>query len=89
LKIKLASVLFWGAGFFLNKINGERIEMQNLKLKWAIVMSGKKNYEIANLLNWHQAKLSCIVNGIQPAKDSDKEALSKILRTPSKELFPN
>lgn len=52
-------------------------------------MSGKKNYEIANLLNWHQAKLSCIVNGIQPAKDADKEALSKVLRTPSEELFPN
>jgi len=61
--------------------------MQNLKLKWAIVMSGKKNYEIANLLNWHQTKLSCIVNGIQPAKDADKEALSEALNIPIRELF--
>ena len=61
--------------------------MQNLKLKWAIVMSGKKNYEIARLLHWHQAKLSCIVNGIQPAKDADKDALSKVLRTASENLF--
>ena len=50
-------------------------------------MSGKKNYEIANLLNWHQAKLSCIVNGIQPAKDADKEALSEALNIPIRELF--
>ena len=50
-------------------------------------MSGKKNYEIARLLHWHQAKLSCIVNGIQPAKDSDKEALSEALGIPAEELF--
>ena len=61
--------------------------MQNLKLKCAIVMSGKKNYEIANLLNWHQAKLSCIVNGIRPVKDSDKKALSEALDIPAEELF--
>ena len=61
--------------------------MKNFKLKCAIVMSGKKNYEIANLLNWHQTKLSCIVNGIQPVKDEDKDALSKVLRTASENLF--
>jgi hypothetical protein len=61
--------------------------MKNFKLKCAIVMSGKKNYEIARLLHWHQAKLSCIVNGIQPAKPSDKEALSEALGIPAEELF--
>lgn len=63
--------------------------MANTKLKCAIVMSGMKNYEISNLLNWQQSKLSCIVNGIQPAKDADKKALSKILRTTPEELFSN
>jgi hypothetical protein len=63
--------------------------MPNLKLKCAIVMSGKRNYEIANLLNWHQAKLSCIVSGIQRATDTDKKALSEVLKTPTEELFSN
>jgi hypothetical protein len=63
--------------------------MTNMKLKCAIVLTGKRNYEIANLLNWHQTKLSCIVNGIQRATGADKKALSKVLKTPTEELFPN
>jgi hypothetical protein len=60
-----------------------------MKLKCAIIMSGMRNYEIANLLSWHQTKLSCIVNGIQRATVKDKKALSKVLKTPADELFSN
>jgi transcriptional regulator with XRE-family HTH domain len=61
--------------------------MCNTRLKIAIIESGRKGYEIANSLNWHQTKVSQIVIGaVRPSAD-DKRQLANALGKSVAQLF--
>jgi len=61
----------------------------NLNLKIAILKTGKKNYQIAQAMDWPPSKLSYIVNGIQEPKQEEQEKLSALLRVDVAYLFPS
>ena len=59
-----------------------------LGVKVAIIKSGKHGYEIARALNWHQSKLSAIINETYQPSSMEKEDLAIELGTTVGELFP-
>jgi len=61
----------------------------NLNLKFAILSSGKKAYEVAGGLGWPASKLSAIVNEAQPVAEQDKEKLAAALSVDRVEIFPS
>jgi len=61
----------------------------SLRLKIAILKTGKKNYEIAQAMNWPPSKLSYIINGVQKPTQEDRERLSAVLQVDTAYLFPS
>lgn len=61
----------------------------NLNLKIAILKTGKKNYQIAQAMDWPPSKLSYIVNGVQKPTPEDRERLSAVLQVDVACLFPS
>ena len=60
---------------------------QNVELKTAICITGKKNYVIANEADILPCRLSYIVNGIYPAKEYEKKQIAKALGAKVSDLF--
>ncbi len=62
---------------------------KNQNLQIAILKTGKKNYQIAQSMDWPPSKLSYIVNGIQKPTQDDQEKLSGLLQVDVAYLFPS
>lgn len=60
----------------------------NTALKVAFVETGKKQIVVASQLGIHDSRLSKIINGHIEPTDTEKRALSKALRRPVGDLFP-
>lgn len=61
--------------------------MCNTNLKCAIILSGRKGYEIAHKLHWHPTKVSQIVIGAYHPSAYEKRQLADILGKSVLELF--
>ena len=61
--------------------------MCNTNLKCAIILSGRKGYEIAHKLHWHPTKVSQIVIGAYRPSADEKRQLASILGKGVSELF--
>lgn len=61
--------------------------MKNLKLKIAILESGKRGYQIANELGWHPTKVSQIVIGAYSPSFDEKKQLADALGYSVSEVF--
>ena len=59
-----------------------------VELKFLILKSGKKNYEINQALNWHASKLSSILNGSYKPSSMEQEDLCAVLGCRLDEAFP-
>ena len=60
-----------------------------VELKFLILKSGKKNYEINQALNWHASKLSSILNGSYKPSSMEQEDLCAVLGCRLDEAFPS
>jgi len=60
----------------------------NLNLKIAILKTGKKNYQIAQAMDWPPSKLSYIGHCVQKPTPEDRERLSAVLQVDVACLFP-
>jgi hypothetical protein len=63
--------------------------MRHLPLRFRILESGKKAYEIAQELRWHPSKLSTIISGVYTPSSMEKEDLAKVLGCDVDEVFPS
>jgi len=63
--------------------------MGNIRLKIAIIESGRKGYEIAHQLDWHPTKVSQIVIGAHRPNSDEQRQLANILNKKVAELFPS
>jgi|TARA_B100000315_G_C14089118_1_gene368393 transcriptional regulator with XRE-family HTH domain len=61
--------------------------MQNLRLKIAILESGRRGYQIANELGWHPTKVSQIVIGAYSPSLEEKKQLADALGHSVSEVF--
>jgi transcriptional regulator with XRE-family HTH domain len=61
----------------------------NTALKLAILKSGRTQFEIAKAAGLHYSVLSLLVRGHRDPTEEQQRALSKILRRPAADLFPN
>jgi hypothetical protein len=59
-----------------------------IKLKLAIVSSGRQGYIVAREMNWPPSKLSATISEIYDPTPAEREALAEILDTSVQEIFP-
>ena len=59
----------------------------NVRLKSALLATGKRQFEIAAELGWSETKLSRIVQGRAAADKDEQKALARYLKAKEAELF--
>ena len=64
-------------------------EMKNIKFQIALVEAGMNQRDLAKATGVNAALISLAARGRYVFSDSQKEKISKFLRKPAAELFPN
>jgi transcriptional regulator with XRE-family HTH domain len=61
----------------------------NIKLKLALIQSGRSQFEVAQQLGISETRLSRLVRGRLPPSDDEAKRIARILRVSPTQLFPD